>query len=679
MGICTLAQIPTIGYGTSRKNDKEADTLNYRKLGARITAAALCAVMGSTGTFLMPGTAYAAAYEMVNGNYQMQDGSVIDGVIARGIDVSRWQGDIDWNLVAADDVKFVMMGTRSKGNVDPFFHKNMKEASDAGIRVGAYIYSLAATPQMAVDEADFVLDLVKDYPISFPIAFDAEDSATLGSLPPDQVSEVINAFCGRIREAGYYPIVYANDNWLANKIDMSNMDYDVWVARYEARHKFSDPIMWQATSAGSIDGIKGNVDIDFLYKDLTPNLPANLWRTIGDKTYYYQNYQMQKDTWIDDGTGWFFMNGDGQAATEWLTKAGLTYYLSPVTGRMVTGWKQLSGYWYFFNNSGAMSTGWLNDKGSRYYLGDNGIMATGWLKQDGHYYYLDDVSGKMAAGWKLLDGKWYFLQDTGVMATGWININETRYFLNSDGSMAVGWHEDGSKRYYLTDSGAAATGWKQLNGSWYYFNPEGEMARGWLKADGCWYYLNQDGTMQSGWLNDNDTWYYLSTGSGKMTIGWRQVDGSWYYFNDSGAMATGLLEIGGQFYYLNPQDGRMAASAALDIGGVHYTADANGVCTKADEAPAQQPSDGQSGSDNGQTTGQNDQASGQNGQANGQNGQVNGQNGQTNEQAGQTGGQEIGPGIGLGKGNGSGTRGQNASSGTGENKGNVSQEAPGSK
>lgn len=84
--------------------------------------------MGCSGAFLYSAPpAYAAGYERVNGYYQMLDGTVIDGVVARGIDVSRWQGNIDWNTVAADDVEFVMLGTRSKGAVDPYFHKNVKE------------------------------------------------------------------------------------------------------------------------------------------------------------------------------------------------------------------------------------------------------------------------------------------------------------------------------------------------------------------------------------------------------------------------------------------------------------------------------------------------------------------------------------------------------------------------
>lgn len=551
--------------------------MRFTKIGMRFTAAALSALIGMG--FWPAMNTQAALYERVNGYYQLKDGTIINDAIARGIDVSRWQGVVDWTAVAANDVSFVMLGTRSKGMIDPNFHTNVQGASAAGLKVGAYIYSLATTPDMARAEADFVLDLVKDYPISFPIAFDAEDSSTLGTLPPYQVSQVINAFCDRIKEAGYHPLVYANDYWLANKIDLSQMNYDIWVARYEAKHTFQNPVMWQVTSTGQIQGINGNVDIDFLYQDLTPKLPGSLWRTISGKTYYYQNYSMQKDTWINDGTGWFYMNNEGHPSTGWFDKDGQRYYLDETNGRMFTGWKELSDKWYYFNAGGSMNTGWLIDNGAKYYLNSDGTMATGWVDLNDQHYYMDETNGHMMTGWLDYSGKRYYLQDSGVMATGWIDLNNKRYYLNNDGSMATGWHTDGMTKYYMTEDGSAATGWKQLDNSWYYFNPNGNMNTGWVNPDGNWYYLADDGKMQSGWLDDKGAKYYLSTSSGKMTVGWRQVDGSWYYFGESGAMSSGMITIDGKQYYLNPSDGRMKASETFTIDGVSYTADGSGVCS----------------------------------------------------------------------------------------------------
>lgn len=419
--------------------------------------------------------AFAATYNRVGeGTYQLLDGTAITGILARGIDVSHWQGEIDWKQVAQDDISFTMLGTRYKGAVDPLFHKNATEASAAGIKLGAYIYSYAMTPEEAEAEADFILDLIKDYPISYPVAFDVEDR-TQGTLSPQQISAIINAFCKKIEAAGYHPMVYANDYWLANKIDLSQIDYDIWVARYEVKHNFENPVMWQATSTGTVKGVTGGVDIDFQYKDFSNDVKANLWRTIGDKTYYYKDYTMQRNTWIDDGTGWFYMNHDAQAATGWLNENGKQYYLDPVHGRMVTGWLNTDTGWHYFDNSGVMTTGWIHDGTNFYHMNAEGVMETGWIQDQ---------------------NSWYFLNNSGAMVTGKQNINENWYFFDA--------------------SGAMMTGWQQLDGNWYFFH--------------------DSGMMQTGWLDHNGSRYYLDPSSGMMAVGPEiTVDGVTYQVLDSGA------------------------------------------------------------------------------------------------------------------------------------------------
>ena len=414
---------------------------------------------GSTGTASGTGStsgqaaANPNAWKKVNGVYQMPDGSSINNVLFRGIDVSRWQGDINWGQVAADDVSFVMLGTRSKGAVDPYFHRNIQQASAAGVKVGVYIYSLAMTPEMAVEEANFVLNLIHDYPVSYPVAFDMEDS-TQGTLSKDELAAIANAFCGRISEAGYYPVIYANDNWLANKLDMSKMNYPVWVARYSAKPAYQNPVMWQATSTGAVNGISGNVDIDFQFRDFTSVIPANTWRTINGQTYYYQNYVKQKNNWIQDDGTWYYMNGDGLVSRGWLSQSGKSYYLDDTTGKMVTGWKSDSGKWYYLDSSGALSRGWINDNGTWYYSSQEGVMQTGWLDDGGERYYLKG-SGAMATGWREMDGAWYYFEGSGRMAKGVIEVGGLHYYMDpSTGRMATGTTVDiGGVAYNADGSG----------------------------------------------------------------------------------------------------------------------------------------------------------------------------------------------------------------------------------
>lgn len=240
---------------------------------------------------------------------------------------------------------------------------------------------------------------------------------------------MVNAFCAKIEAAGYYPMLYANDYWLANRIDMSQIKYDIWVARYEVKHAYGNPAMWQATSTGNVNGVTGGVDIDFQYKDFSGKILSNLWRTIDGKTYYYQNYMMQKNAWIHDGTGWFYMNSGGQASTGWLTQNGTHYYLTEAAGRMADGWLQMADGWHYFNGSGAMQTGWVSDGAAWYHLNSGGIMKTGWLQDGQSWYYLRD-SGSMATGWRQLGGVWYYFNGNGAMNTGWVGDDRAWYYLD---------------------------------------------------------------------------------------------------------------------------------------------------------------------------------------------------------------------------------------------------------
>jgi GH25 family lysozyme M1 (1,4-beta-N-acetylmuramidase) len=492
-------------------------------------------------------TAHGATWKRKsNGNYEMIDGSDITGVITRGIDVSRWQNEIDWALVAGDDVTFAMIGTRSRGEVDPQFINNATGAASNGIRIGAYIYSLATNVAEAEAEADFIIDLVKDYPISFPIAYDVEDNATQGSLAKDELTAIIRAFFTKVEAAGYYPILYANEYWLANHLDMDALsDVDVWVARYNTMYTWEDPVMWQATSSGSVDGISTNVDINFLYKDYFTTIPTTLWRLIGGRWYYYQNSIMQKDTWIHDGKNFYYMNESGNPYVGWLEKNGKKYYLdADMSGAMITGWRQFSGVWKYFNVSGDMAIGWVYDGSTWYYMDKNGDMSTGWLST--------------------VDAK-----------------------------------------YYLNKSGAMATGFNKIDGSYYYFDlSSGAMyTKAWVLNEGTWYYMGTDGAPETGWQKINGVTYYMAS-DGSMLTGWQLIDGTWYYFNADGGMQTGIIQLDGVMYNLGT-DGKMLASTTVMIDGMTYLIDASGAMTQivAYEATSSEASGSSPSGSSGSTTG----------------------------------------------------------------------------
>lgn len=206
---------------------------------------------------------------------------VVDNQVTsfRGIDVSSFQGTIDWNKVKAAGVDFAMIrvGYRGYGTgammLDDNFDVNIQGALDAGIKVGVYFFSQAITEEEAVEEARFVLEHIKDYDITYPVAYDMElithDTARTDTLTGRQITDHTIAFCEAIKSAGYKTCVYSNRRTLILKLDLSRLTaYDTWYAAYVGYPDYPyDFKMWQFTDSGSVDGIEGNVDINISFID----------------------------------------------------------------------------------------------------------------------------------------------------------------------------------------------------------------------------------------------------------------------------------------------------------------------------------------------------------------------------------------------------------------------------
>lgn len=191
----------------------------------------------------------------------------------KGIDVSTWQGDIDWNKVKADGIEFAMLRSSfGKENpdkqTDNKFWQNYRNAKAASVPIGAYHYSYATTVEDAKKEADFFLSIVKGCQFEYPIAFDIEDPSQM-YLGKDRITDIIMAFCERVQAAGYYVSLYTNLDWISNRIDMSRAKaFDVWLAQWSSKPTYSGSFgMWQYTSGGSVNGISGNVDMNIAYYD----------------------------------------------------------------------------------------------------------------------------------------------------------------------------------------------------------------------------------------------------------------------------------------------------------------------------------------------------------------------------------------------------------------------------
>ena len=195
-----------------------------------------------------------------------------------GIDVSRHQGKIDWKKVANDGVEyaFIRVGFRgsSEGKMveDEQFLNNIKGALDNGIDVGVYFYTQATSVEEAKEEAKFLLDLIEPYKITYPVVLDLEEvegkSRTDGMTQQDFTDAAL-AFLETVKGAGYTPMIYGNLKTFFIMLDLDQIEeYDKWFAYYQAPvyfpYEFS---VWQYTSSGIVDGIKGNVDLNVCMKD----------------------------------------------------------------------------------------------------------------------------------------------------------------------------------------------------------------------------------------------------------------------------------------------------------------------------------------------------------------------------------------------------------------------------
>ncbi len=202
-----------------------------------------------------------------------------DGASILGIDVSKWNRDIDWNRVKAQGVDYTIIrcGYRGSRNgyliEDPYFEQNIKGALDAGVRVGVYFFTQAKTAAEGVEEASMVLSLIRDYELSFPLYIDTEGAGggRADNLSVEERTAAVRAFCETVESAGYTAGIYASKSWFTGRLDMEKLSgYSIWLAQYSSRATYDGVYdMWQYTSAGKLDGISTLVDLDLSYVDYT--------------------------------------------------------------------------------------------------------------------------------------------------------------------------------------------------------------------------------------------------------------------------------------------------------------------------------------------------------------------------------------------------------------------------
>ena len=465
--------------------------------------------------------------------------------IAKGIDVSKHNGAINWGNVAASGISFAFIKAGSTySGVDPYFDANMRGAQNAGLKVGVYLYSYATTVEQAQNEANLLVSWLENYTVSFPVVYDVEDSCHKG-LSQAQLQAMIDTFCATVSAAGYYPMVYSSKNWFNQRI--GNVGYDKWVAQYADNLEYNGASFWQYSSHGSVSGVGTRVDVNYQFKDFSTLIISDGFLDRNGQTMFFAGYKMQRG-WVNYNDTRYYLDGNG----------------------------------FLQRNC------WFSDESGTYYLQADGSVARGQVAIEEQNYYFDG-NGTRLTGWVVLDnGKFYYAPDTGAMQHGWFADASGTYYLTAGGDVARGQVAIDEQGYYFDGNGVRLTGWVELeNGKFYYAPDTGAMQHGWLTLDKNKYYLAPDtGAMLRGWFEDENGKYYFSTQDGHMLVSDVTIEEKQYYFNENGVMQTGIVTKadGKQYYY--DETGALIANQEVTIADVLYQADANGIITPV---PVEEP------------------------------------------------------------------------------------------
>lgn len=202
------------------------------------------------------------------------DGTLVTGNGVMGIDVSKWNGSIDWKAVKNSGVSYVIIRCGYRGSSqgalieDSKFKENIEGAINAGLKVGVYFFTQAVDNAEALEEASMVLDLIKKYKISYPVFLDVEASGgRADALSKEERTAICKTFCETIQKYGYTAGIYANKTWLNEKLDASALSgYKIWLAQYASVPTYTGRYdMWQYKDSGKVSGISGNVDLNMSY------------------------------------------------------------------------------------------------------------------------------------------------------------------------------------------------------------------------------------------------------------------------------------------------------------------------------------------------------------------------------------------------------------------------------
>ena len=522
--------------------------------------------------------------------------SMPKGATAQGIDVSEHNGTINWQSVKDAGIDFAILrvgfaGDTSGGRLDNYFKRNVSECERLGIPYGVYLYSYARNEDEAQAEARLMLSALKGHSPTLPVYYDLEERETNADgspkwtpfNDPSKLASIAKTFCGQIAAAGYKPGIYANVNWFKNYLTdpcFLSSGWSIWTAQYWYGGRYDECLgltpdapakydCWQYSARGSVPGVSGDVDVSYWF---------------GEGLC---------DHWQETDEGKYYVSPTGQRYTGWKLISGVWYWFDPdAGGAMATGLHECNGSMYYFRSSGAMATGWVLDGGSWYYAGGSGALASGWVLDGGAWYWLEPAKGgAMATGPAEVEGTWYVFSSSGSLSSGWVRNDGEWYYGDSGGKMVRGWVRGSAWYYTDPESGRMLTGAVEIEGKSYWLDPAngGACARSaWVETqggvlsfaadDGVLYMAVKDGVVYkdatftevlSGWVDCGGDRFYIDS-QGHLLTGWQRINENWYLLDSNGIMHRGWYWNGSAYYYLDKSNGNMRTGWVLDLGSWYW-------------------------------------------------------------------------------------------------------------
>lgn len=382
-------------------------------------------------------------------------------IIEKGIDVSKHNGDIDWKKVKASGVDYaIIRGGYSNNYVDPYFKANIEGATKAGLKVGIYWFSYATSVKKAQEEAEKCLEVISPYKdkISYPVFYDFEYASVEYAnkqgvaITKALATDMANTFINRIAAAGYDTGLYSNQDFSSRYFDNALLNSNnLWIAQYSSKCTFSKPyMMWQYSEKGSVDGINGNVDLNYTclksmkHDNINSQLPdtndiyhINIFSFLGESNVKSCLEQLKKDTdWYAnyekmDGQEYYHQIKTGGFVGENNVKSALDtiYKLTGLSGKYVH-----EGDYYQGEKTQIyrIETGGFVGK-------DNVKSALEWLKKETGWWATYEPNGSIPGEYRIVTGG--FVGENNVKAalkllqdkTGWwATYNDTGEYYQSE-------------------------------------------------------------------------------------------------------------------------------------------------------------------------------------------------------------------------------------------------------